>query len=199
MLLTKGFKVVSTTVFNELLLRSEQGDVKKTELLFPIVYEELRKIAHNQMRNAWSLHTLQTTALINETYIKLLGQPNASGTNQAHFFAICAKAMRQILINYAEQKSAQKRGGNARNVTYVEVEHQSESQAHFSIETLLAVDQSLQHLEEIDEHLCKLVELRFFAGLTETEIAKMLDLSERTVRRDWSKAKALLFHTLKAD
>ena len=191
--------MVSTSVFNELLQRSEQGDAETTELLFPIVYEELKKIAHNQMRNAWSLQTMQTTALINETYLKLLGQPNASGTNQSHFFAICAKAMRQILINYAEQKSAQKRGGNQRPITYNEVEHQAESQAAYSIETLLAVDQALKQLADIDEHLCKLVELRFFAGLTETEIAKMLGVSERTVRRDWSKAKALLSHTLKSD
>ena len=197
--LTKGFKVVSTSVFNELLTRPEQDEVETCELLFPIVYEELKKIAHNQMRNAWSLHTMQTTALINETYLKLSGQPNAGGKNQRHFFAICAKAMRQILINYAEQKNAQKRGGHMRDVTYDEVVYQSESQAEFSIETLLAVDQALRQLEDIDEDLCKLVELRFFAGLTEAEIAKMLGVSERTVRRDWSKAKALLSYTLKSD
>ncbi|PKG97037.1 RNA polymerase subunit sigma-70 [Paraglaciecola sp. MB-3u-78] len=199
LLLTKGFKVDSAPVFNELFERSAQGEVETTELLFPIVYGELKKIAHNQMRNAWSMHTLQTTALINETYLKLLGQPNANGTNKSHFFAICAKAMRQILINYAEQKSAQKRGGYMRAVTYNEVVHQSETQAEFSIDTLLSVDQALQQLEDIDEHLSKLVELRFFAGLTETEIAKMFDVSERTVRRDWVKAKALLSYTLLSD
>ena len=97
------------------------------------------------------------------------------------------------------QKNAQKRGGYERAVTYNEVVYQSETQAEFSIETLLAVDQALRQLEDIDEDLCKLVELRFFAGLTEAEIAKMLGVSERTVRRDWSKAKALLSHTLNSD
>lgn len=191
--------MASTAVFNELLRRSEQGDAATTELLFPIVYEELRKIAHSQMRNAWSLHTMQTTALINETYLKLLGKHESAGSDKNHFFAICAKAMRQVLINYAEQKYAQKRGGDKRPVTYVEVVHQSESQTAFSIETLLAVDQALEQLADIDEHLCELVELRFFAGLTEAEIAEMSGISERTVRRNWSKAKALLAHTLKSD
>lgn len=188
--------MASTEVFNELLQHSEQGDAEKTAILFPIVYNELRKIAHNQMRNAWALQTMQTTALINETYLKLLGQQKNHCKDRHHFFALCAKAMRQILINYAEQKNARKRGGMAQPITLMETIQESESQQSYSIETLLSVDEALVKLADIDQHLCQIVELRFFAGLTEAEIAQMSDTSERTVRRDWTKAKALLAHTL---
>lgn len=191
--------MASTEVFNELLRHSEQGNAEKTAILFPIVYNELKKIAHNQMRNAWALETMQTTALINETYLKLLGQQQGDCKDRHHFFALCAKAMRQILINYAEQKNAKKRGGMAQPVTLIENMQPSGSGQSFSIESLLAVDEALIQLAEIDPHLCQIVELRFFAGLSESEIAHMLNKSERTVRRDWSKAKALLAHLLAAE
>lgn len=191
--------MTSTIDFNELLHSSGQGDAEKTAYLFPIVYEELKRIAHNQMRGAWAVQTMQTTALINEAYLKLLGHQKDHCLDKSHFFAICAKAMRQILINYAEQKNAQKRGGELDRVTYSEVLQQQGQQDSYSLDTLLTVDQALVQLAEVDEHLSQLVELRFFAGLTESDIASMSGVSERTVRRDWQKAKALLSQALKSD
>ncbi|MFT6267478.1 MAG: RNA polymerase sigma factor (TIGR02999 family) [Alphaproteobacteria bacterium] len=191
--------MLSTIDFNELLRGSEKGDAEKTAYLFPIVYEELKRIAHNQMRGAWSVQTMQATALINEAYLKLLGHQKHHCADKSHFFAICAKAMRQILINYAQQKNAQKRGSERDRVTYSEEILQLDQQEAYSFETLLTVDRALVELSEVDEHLSQLVELRFFAGMTESDIASMSGVSERTVRRDWKKAKALLSQALKSD
>lgn len=188
--------MLSTTDFNALLQDSEQGDAKKTALLFPIVYDELKRIANKQMRGAWSVGTIQATVLVNEAYLKLLGHDKNQCQSKTHFFAICAKAMRQVLLNYVEQKQAKKRGLEFEHVTYAEAFHQDEQLTSCSLNTLLTIDQALVELAQIDEDLCKLVELRFFAGLTESEIADLTGVSERTVRRNWQKAKALMSQAL---
>jgi RNA polymerase sigma factor (TIGR02999 family) len=171
---------------------SRETHVEDAAHLFPTAYQELKRLAHNQLRRAWSIETMQTTALINETYLKLFEHQSPACSDKRHFFALCAKAMRQILINYAEQKQAQKRGGDLARVTYSEALFQSDKHTSYNLDTLLAIDQALDQLAEIDERLCEMVELRFFAGLTETDLAQVFEVNERTIRRSWSKAKALL-------
>jgi len=164
------------------------------DTLFPLVYEELRRIARRQRRRI-SSDTLDTTALVHEAYLKLIDQKQASWQDRAHFFAVSAIAMRQILINYAERKHAQKRGGDWRRVTFNDALGPPGGQG---AETLLAVDEAMKHLKEVDARLAQIVEYRFFGGLTEVEIGCVLGLSERTVRREWSKAKAFLSRALSA-
>lgn len=173
---------------------SSESGITSVDALYNDVYEELRRIAKKQMQKAWSIGTISTTALVNESYLKLVNLQNTQFENKAHFFAIAATAMRQILINYAEQKGAQKRGGDWLKVTYQEPLHESDVE----IKTLLAVNDALTDIREIDADLAQLVELRFFAGMTEAEIAEVFDVNERTVRRNWKKAKMLLKQALQA-
>ncbi|MBB3063371.1 ECF-type sigma factor [Microbulbifer rhizosphaerae] len=160
--------------------------------LFPVVYNELRRIARNQLKQAWDSRTLCTTSLVNEVWLKLAQGSHSRITNRAHFFAIAAKAMRQIIINYAEQQQALKRGGAWQQVTFDEILLHSDH--HW--DTLLSVNSALEAITQIDRRLAELVEMRFFAGMTEGEIAKVQGLSERTVRRNWLKAKALISKAL---
>jgi len=164
-----------------------QGN-ENLDALYQDVYLELRDIANKQMQKAWSLGTLSTTVLVNEAYLKLMSLDKEKLQSEAHFFAIAATAMRQIIINYAEQKNAAKRGGDWVQVTYEEPELQSE----VDFRTLILVNDALDDIRKIDDKLAQLVELRFFAGMTEVEIAKVFKVSEKTVRRNWQKAKMLL-------
>ncbi len=174
--------------------KNETNDLPITDVdaLYDDVYAELRRVAKKQMQKVWSVGTISTTALVNESYLKLAKLQSVQFENKAHFFAVAATAMRQILINYAEQKGAQKRGGDWLKVTYQEPLHESEME----VKTLLAVNDALDEIREIDADLAQLVELRFFAGMTESEIAEVFQVNERTVRRNWKKAKMLLKHAL---
>lgn len=172
----------------QLIKQYRQGDNSSADKLFSIVYQELRKIARQQLRKAWSVDTIQTTSLVNEAYLKLLDQNQCDANDRAHFFALSATAMRQIIINYAEQKQAKKRGGDWVQTTLAGVEATSE----INVDNVVFVDKALKILQSIDKDLCQLVELRFFAGMSETEIAAVMKVTERTVRRNWRKAKALL-------
>ena len=176
----------------QILNSYQTGQPELMEQLFPIVYHELRRTAHNQLKHAWSVDTICTTALVNEAYIKLVNNQKSLPTSRAHFFAIAATAMHQILINYAEQKTAQKRGRDWKQVTSDE----AVLKAEFDIETLLDIDKALDQIKELDEELARLVELRFFAGMTDNEIAQLFRITDRTVRRNWVKAKALLAQAL---
>lgn len=184
---------MSAIDITQLLAAYQRGQPEAMERLFSLVYQELRRIAHRQLKNVWSLETICTTALVNEAYLKLVNHQNCKVSDRAHFFALAATAMRQILINYAEQKQADKRGGQWQQVTY----EQALLTPDLNMETLLAVDSALKTLKDIDEDLARLVELRFFAGMTEAEIACVFAVTERTVRRNWKKAKALLVQALK--
>lgn len=181
-----------STDVTSLLIDSRNGSTAALDEIYPQVYQELYRIARSQLRRMWDLGTISTTALVNEVYLKLVDQTQCHWEDKAHFLALSAKAMRQILINYAEQKRAQKRGGDWQRVTFED----ALSASAVNIDTLLAVEDALQQLVVVDENLCQLVELRFYGGLTEAEIACVLCVSERTVRRNWRKAKALLAHTL---
>ena len=174
------------------LLAWRAGETSAVERLFPLVYDELRRIAHRQMRRERPGHTLDTTALVHEAYLKLVDQTRAQWTDRAHFFAVAARAMRRILVDYARSYRTDKRGASPRRVSLTDDMLVAEQRA----DTLLAVDEALVELARIDERLSRVVECRFFAGLTEEETAEVLGVTARTVRRDWTKAKGWLHRTL---
>jgi RNA polymerase sigma factor (TIGR02999 family) len=179
--------MASSMAITEILLRS-RGDPSSIESLFPLVYDELSRIAHRQLGRFRPGDTLNTSALVHDAYLRLVDQTRASFTDRAHFFATAARAMRFIIIDYARQRSAEKRGGRASLLRLDEVDVPVAEQA----ELLVALDEALTRLAAVDERLGRIVELRFFGGLTEVETAEALGLSDRTVRREWLKAKAWL-------
>ena len=174
------------------LLAWRAGEASAKESLFPLVYDELRRIAHRQMAGERAGHTLDTTALVHEAYLKLVDQTRAEWTDRTHFFAVAANAMRRILVDYARRYRTDKRGAAPVRVSLTDGMLVAEQRA----DTLLAVDEALTELARIDERLSRVVECRFFAGLTEQETAEVLGVTARTVRRDWTKAKGWLHRTL---
>lgn len=158
----------------------------------PLVYNELHQVAHMHLRNERRDHTLNATALVHEAYFKLVDQTRINWQNRAHFFAIASQAMRRILINYAYQHKAQKRGGEKLLVTFVDdkIEHETKS------EELIALDEALNQLQKINERQSKIIEYWFFVGLTHEEISEVLNVSVPTVRRDWRLARAWLSREL---
>jgi RNA polymerase sigma-70 factor (ECF subfamily) len=177
----------------ELLAEWSDGDAAALEKLTPLVYEELRRLAHNYMEGQRPDHTLQTTALVNEAYLRLAGQRKPNFNNRSHFLAVAAKAMRQILVNHAKAARRQKRGGGA---TKIELD----TAALVSPEkpqAVLDLNEALERLASLDSRKAEVVELRYFGGLTQDEIAEVLKISAVTVRRDWVFAKAWLYSELR--
>jgi RNA polymerase sigma factor (TIGR02999 family) len=171
-----------------LLDAARDGDRAALDQLFGLVYDQLRTLSHAQ-RGRWSGdHTLGTTALVHEAYLKLVRHEGADWRDRAHFFAVASRAMRQILVNYAERRRAQKRGGGAEVVPLDEANPVAPEAA----EGLLALNQALERLERIDARRCRVVECRFFAGLAIHETAETLGISAATVKRDWALASAWL-------
>jgi RNA polymerase sigma-70 factor, ECF subfamily len=175
-----------------LLREWSEGDAAAVEKLLPLVHEELRRLARRYMRRERPGHTLQTTAVVNEAYLRLVDQQGADWRNRAHFFAVSAQAMRHILVDYARRKYSSKRGGVARKVTLDEAAVASTERAA----ELVALDQAMQGLAEIHPRRCKVVELRYFAGLNNREAAEVLGVSDVTVERDWRFARAWLYREL---
>ncbi|WP_457652999.1 sigma-70 family RNA polymerase sigma factor [Rhodocaloribacter sp.] len=163
------------------------GDTDAVDQLIPLVYDELRRLAHYQLQRDRSDHTLDTTALVHEAYLNLVGQ-QAEWQSRAHFFAIASRVMRRILIWYARKRSAAKRGGNRPNLSLDQVVILSEDR----LEELLSLDQALTRLQDMDARLCRIVEYRYFGGLTVEETAEVMNLSPATIKRDWKTAKAWL-------
>lgn len=180
--------VQSTKNVTELLLGWGNGDKAALDQILPIVYEELRKQAARYLRRERVGHTLQTTALIHEAYIRLVDQKNVRWQNRAHFFGISAQLMRRILVDHARAKGRAKRGGSDIRVS-LDDKNLIAKAADLDI---IAVDEALERLAQIDEQQSKIVELRFFSGLTVEETAEVLKISPATVKRDWSMAKAWL-------
>lgn len=176
-----------------LLLAWRAGDDDVFNRLFPLVYHELRRIAHRQLGRERAEHTLGTTALVHEAYLKLVDQTRTQWADRAHFFAVAARAMRRILVDYARQHQALKRGGERGRVSLDDATLVADERA----DVLLALDEALARLAEIDERLSRVVECRFFGGLTEEETAEVLAVTPRTVRRDWVKAKGWLSRALR--
>jgi RNA polymerase sigma factor (TIGR02999 family) len=170
------------------ILVASREDRGALDQLLPLVYEELSRIARRHLRRQTPGHTLNTVALVHEAYLKLVDQTLVSWQDRTHFFATAARAMRQILVDYARRRGAQKRGGGVRPLSLDDVDVAVEEQAAF----LIGLDEALTRLGTVNERLAQIVEYRFFGGLTEEETAAALDISDRTVRRDWIKAKAWL-------
>ncbi|HEX6693452.1 MAG TPA: ECF-type sigma factor [Longimicrobiales bacterium] len=160
--------------------------------LMPLVYEQLRRIAHGQMGLERAGHTLSTTGLVHEAYLRLVDQTQAQWQDRAQFFAIAAGAMRRILVDYARRHRAARRGGAALHVSVDDVEIAAPERA----EAILSLDEALNRLSQLDERMAQVVECRFFGGLTEAETAAALDVSQRTVAREWAAARAWLFEEL---
>jgi RNA polymerase sigma factor (TIGR02999 family) len=179
----------------ELLIDWSNGDATALEALLPLVERELHRIAHNYMRREQAGHLLQTTALINETFLRLVDQKRVRWQNRAHFFGIAAQIMRRVLLNYARDQRRLKRGGNAIYVSLSEADAQA---AETSAE-LLALDAALHKLAALDSRKSLVVELRYFGGLSVEETAEVLSVSPITVMRDWNLAKAWLARELGHD
>ncbi len=174
------------------LERIGDGDGEAFDELLPIVYAELRRIARGQRYRSGRGVDLQTTELVHEAYLKLLGQDEPQWHNRAHFFAVAATAMRHLLVDVARHQSAAKRGGGEAPVTLDDEQGAIEREAI----DVLALHEALEQLEAGNPRLARVVEYRFFGGLAEAEIGAVLGVTERTVRRDWVKARAFLHHHL---
>ena len=176
----------------ELLVGYGRGDKEALDQLMPIVYEELRRQAARYLRREQAGHTLQTTALIHEAYVRLVDQRNVQWQNRAHFFGIAAQMMRRILVDHARTKKRAKRGGSDVRVSLAEATIAAKDQEL----DVVALDEALERLAQLDEQQSRVVELRFFSGLTVEETAEVLGISKATVKRDWSMAKAWLHREL---
>lgn len=188
----------SAVRITESLVAARLGDRDAFNTVFTAVHDELRRLARAQRRRHSPDATLDTTALVHETYLKLALPANLSVEDRGHFFALAARAMRQILVTSARRRQAQKRGGGVPALSGAELAEGAplSGVSPFPLPELLAIHQSLERLEELDADLARLVELRFFAGLTEEEIAELRGVSSRTVRRDWKAARAFLLRQL---
>jgi len=173
---------------SQLLRDLSQGRREALDSLLPLVYEELRRIAHGQLRGERTGHTLNTTALVHETYLKLVKIEQVQWQDRAHFFAVAARLMRRILIDYARASKRDKRGGTAVHVTLDDGVDMAVSQA----EDLLVLEEALTRLEELNERQCRVVECRSFAGMSVEETAAALGASPATIKRDWALARAWL-------
>ena len=172
----------------ERLLAWRGGDREALDQLIPLVYDHLRQLAHRYMRRERAGHTLQTTAIVNEVYLRLIDQRQVHFENRAHFFAIAAQLMRRIVVDHARTQHRAKRGGGAEQLTLDEAALMSPVQSA----EMLALDEALQSLAEIDERKARVIEMRYFGGLSVEETAAVLEVSENTVIRDWALAKAWL-------
>jgi RNA polymerase sigma-70 factor (ECF subfamily) len=183
----------SSQEVTHLLLAWGNGDQAALDKLMPIVYDDLRRLAKRYMRGQRAGHTLQTTALVNEAYLKLIDSSWVNWQNRAHFYAISAQLIRRVLIDFARAKNSLKRGGDHIKITLDE-----QIEVPFEKETdLIALDEALQNLAKLSLRQSQIVELRYFGGLNEEEIAETLKISARTVRRDWNVARAWLYRRIK--
>ena len=180
------------TEITDLLLAWNEGEPSALQELAPLVDAELRRLARSYLRRERAGHTLQTTALINEAYVRLIDSKRVRWENRAHFYGLAARVMRQILVDFSRRRNYQKRGGGLHQITLVEA---------FAVEPgndpdLLALDEALRELATVDQRKAQVVEMRFFGGLTEKEVALALNVSPETARRDWRLAKAWLLRRL---
>jgi RNA polymerase sigma factor (TIGR02999 family) len=176
----------------ELLAKWRTGDQEALQALVPLVYKDLRDMAHGYLKRERPGHTLQTTALVHEAYLRLVGRRPFAAENRAHFVAVAARLMRQILVDYARNHGAAKRGADRK----VELDT-AVTMPQMPNTNVVALDDALQLLAQIDEQQCRLVELRFFGGLTTEEAAEVLGISRSTAKREWNVAKAWLARQMK--
>jgi RNA polymerase sigma-70 factor, ECF subfamily len=179
----------------QLLRAWSNGDQTALDRLVPLVYAELHRLARAYMRGEQAGHTLQSTALINEAWVRLIDWKNVEWQNRAHFFGVAAQMMRRILVDFARERGAIRHGGAAKQVALEEAVFVSESRGA----EIIALDEALHALAEFDERKSKIVEMRFFGGLGVEETAAVLKLSSRTVKREWNLARAWLYRELKGE
>ncbi len=187
-----GSQETESESITELLKKATDGNPEAKSRLIVRVYDELRHLAAYHLRAEHPGHTLQPTALVHEAFMRLAQQPNANWQDRAHFFAVASQSMRRILVDHARARRAEKRGGDADRVTF------TEGIAGFEERTLdvLTVHEALNRLEKLNARQSRIVELRFFGGLSLEEVAVVLDVSERTIKRDWAFARAWLHSQL---
>jgi RNA polymerase sigma factor (TIGR02999 family) len=185
-------ETASQKAITQLLIEWGKGDREAMEKMLPLVYAELRRIAANRLRAERPGHTLQPTALVHEAYLRLVEQQRVNWKNRAQFFGIAAEMMRRILINHALSKKADKRGGKAVKVSLSEVDRAAAQEES----NLLALDEALKKLATFDERRSRIVELKFFGGLSIEEIAEVLGVSDATVVREWSLARSWLYREI---
>jgi RNA polymerase sigma factor (TIGR02999 family) len=188
-------KIVAADNLTSLLLEWRDGDKAALDQLIPLVYDELRRIAHRYIQHERNGHTLQTSALVNEAYLRFAGQRKVDWQNRSHFFAATAQVMRHILIDHARRRLYVKHGGEARQVPIENAATMSMQRA----DELIALEEALDELAKLDRRKSQVVELRYFGGLSLEETAEVLDISLMTVRRDWRAAKAWLYRRIKHD
>jgi RNA polymerase sigma factor (TIGR02999 family) len=187
--------VAHDTQITALLAALRAGEKEALERLFPLIYDELHELARRQVRRMAPGQTLDTTALLHEAYLELSDGPRSGWNDRAHFVAVASTVMRHLLVDRAREKAALKRGGGQRRVPLEGLSAEGAA----PIEDLVALAQAMDRLARVDERLVRLVEMRFFGGLTAVEVGEVLQVSERTVKRDWQKAKALLYRLLSED
>jgi RNA polymerase sigma factor (TIGR02999 family) len=175
----------------EFLAAWSRGDAGALDELIPLVHAELRNVAQRQLRSERPNHTLQPTALVNEAYIRLAGQQHPEFEGRAHFFGVAARIMRRILVDYARQHAASKRGGEVQRLSLEEIVETPEEPAQVCVD-LIALDEALTNLEKLDPQQSRIVELRYFGGLSIPEAARVVGVSPATVKRDWVTAQAWL-------
>lgn len=179
----------------DLLLRAGAGEARAVESIFPVVYHELRRLAHRHLAREPGARTLGTTELVHEAYLRLIDQTRVEWTGRAHFMAVAATAMRRILVDRARSRRSLKRGGDLRPVSLDDVDLVTDERA----ELLLALDEALDTLRELDARQARVVECRFFGGMSEEETAEVLGIGLRTAKRDWAKAKSWLYRELHSE
>lgn len=183
----------------QLLLKWSAGDQTALDQLMPLVYDELRQLARSYLRRHAQQNTLQPTALVNEAYLRLVNQRNVTWENRAQFFGLAAKLMRNLLVDHVRQKRAEKRGGGGYNLSLSYVDRVGAADQGAEVESqidIMALDEALERLAALNSQQCKVIELRFFGGLTIPETAAALGVSHATIERDWSAARAWLFREL---
>ena len=184
--------MTATSGLTQLLNDWQDGDRTALDKLTPLIYDELRRIAHRYVQRERNRHTLQTTALVNEAYLRLAAQEKPGWQDRAHFFAVTATVMRHILIDHARRRHYLRHGGELKQVSLAEASVMSTERAA----ELVALDEALDELKDLDPRKCRVVELRYFGGLSLEEAANALGVSVMTVRRDWRAAKAWLFRRI---
>lgn len=177
----------------QLLKDIQQGSEKAYNDLFPLIYEELKKLAFSKLKKEHADMTISKTELVHEVYIKMINQEAVEFENRNHFLAIASRCMRQILIDHARKRKAEKRGGEKKDVTYIDEILKVQEEAS----KLIDIDQKIEELSDLNERLARIIEMKFFGEMTMQAIADVLEISERTVKRDWAKARGWLYKELK--
>ena len=199
MLESRPMMTVNADDLTGLLIEWGQGDKAALDRLTPLVYDEIRRIAHRYVQREREGQTLQTTALVNEAYLRLAGSANIDWQNRAHFYAVTAQVMRRILIDHARRRQYVKHGGETERVPFEVAISEVGLMSQPRAAELLALDEALDELARLDPRKSRVVELRYFGGLSLEETAKVLEVSLMTVRRDWRAAKAWLYKKVMSD